>query len=136
VAGLTLGAALLLLSIFVAASPLSRIEAPAAGSPSPARAPAGGRAPSGIGNSPAQTPRTRYRIAGCVSHGEGAVRGGPRRKEVAIGFDDGPWTNTPGFVTMLERAGVRATFFLIGRQVTASCATGTSSATTPGAIPT
>jgi peptidoglycan/xylan/chitin deacetylase (PgdA/CDA1 family) len=37
---------------------------------------------------------------------------------VAIGFDDGPWTDTPAFVTMLERAHARATFFLIGRQVT------------------
>lgn len=110
-----------MLSVLVAASPLNRIEAPAAGAPPAAKVPAGGRAPSGIPSSRAQAPQTRYRIAGCVSHGEGAVRGGPSgRKVVAIGFDDGPWTDTPGFVTMLERAGVRATFFMIGRQVTGS----------------
>jgi peptidoglycan/xylan/chitin deacetylase (PgdA/CDA1 family) len=59
-----------------------------------------------------------YRVVGCRSTGTVAHRGGPPRKEVAIGFDDGPWTDTPAFVTMLERAHARATFFLIGRQVT------------------
>jgi peptidoglycan/xylan/chitin deacetylase (PgdA/CDA1 family) len=62
----------------------------------------------------------RYRIIGCLSRGEGAVRAGPARREVAVGFDDGPWNQTPEFVTMLERAGVRATFFMIGRQITAA----------------
>jgi peptidoglycan/xylan/chitin deacetylase (PgdA/CDA1 family) len=38
---------------------------------------------------------------------------------VAIAFDDGPARLTPAFVRMLERARVPATFFLIGRQVTA-----------------
>jgi peptidoglycan/xylan/chitin deacetylase (PgdA/CDA1 family) len=36
---------------------------------------------------------------------------------VAFGFDDGPWTDTAAFVTMLERAKARATFFMIGRQI-------------------
>jgi peptidoglycan/xylan/chitin deacetylase (PgdA/CDA1 family) len=36
---------------------------------------------------------------------------------VAIGFDDGPWSDTPAFVTMLERSDAQATFFMIGRQV-------------------
>jgi peptidoglycan/xylan/chitin deacetylase (PgdA/CDA1 family) len=58
-----------------------------------------------------------YRIAGCSSHGEGAYRHGPPRREVAIGFDDGPWTDTPAFVRMLERSRARATFFMIGRQL-------------------
>jgi peptidoglycan/xylan/chitin deacetylase (PgdA/CDA1 family) len=76
-----------------------------------------------VASTPAKTPtapaaQRRYRIVGCVSTGAGAVRGGPARREVAFGFDDGPWTQTPDFVTMLERAGVRATFFMIGRQLT------------------
>jgi peptidoglycan/xylan/chitin deacetylase (PgdA/CDA1 family) len=54
-----------------------------------------------------------------VSHGP-AVRGGPSRREVAIGFDDGPWTDTPQFLTMLERARAHATFFMIGSQVSAT----------------
>ena len=58
-----------------------------------------------------------YRVVGCRSSGTSAHRGGPARREVAIGFDDGPWTLTPAFVSMLERARARATFFMIGRQV-------------------
>ena len=65
-------------------------------------------------------PATLYRVVGCVSHGEGAIHSGPPRREVAIGFDDGPWPDTPAFVRMLERAGVRATFFMIGRQVSSA----------------
>jgi peptidoglycan/xylan/chitin deacetylase (PgdA/CDA1 family) len=39
---------------------------------------------------------------------------------VAIGFDDGPYTDTPAFVRMLERSHATATFFMIGRQVTST----------------
>jgi peptidoglycan/xylan/chitin deacetylase (PgdA/CDA1 family) len=61
---------------------------------------------------------TLYRPVGCVSSGESALRGGPPLHEVAIGFDDGPAPDTPAFVRMLERLHVRATFFMIGRQLT------------------
>jgi peptidoglycan/xylan/chitin deacetylase (PgdA/CDA1 family) len=70
-------------------------------------------------SAPATKP-TLYRVVGCRSTGTVAHREGPHRKEVAIGFDDGPWEDTPAFVTMLERLKVRATFFMIGRQVTSS----------------
>ena len=59
-----------------------------------------------------------YRIVGCRSSGAVAYYHGPPRREVAIGFDDGPAAATSAFVTMLERNGVRATFFMIGRQIT------------------
>ena len=59
-----------------------------------------------------------YRVVGCRSSGTAAHREGPPQREVAIGFDDGPWTDTAAFVSMLERAGARATFFMIGRQIT------------------
>ena len=62
---------------------------------------------------------TMYRIVGCRSHG-GAYRGGPARREVAFGFDDGPAADTPAFLTMLERNHANATFFLIGRQVSST----------------
>ncbi len=61
-----------------------------------------------------------YRVVGCRSHGSGLYRNGPPRREVAIGFDDGPYTDTPAFVRMLQRSHATATFFMIGRQVTST----------------
>jgi peptidoglycan/xylan/chitin deacetylase (PgdA/CDA1 family) len=61
-----------------------------------------------------------YRVVGCHSHGDAIYRSGPAHREVAIGFDDGPDTDTPAFVEMLARNRAQATFFMIGRQVTAS----------------
>jgi peptidoglycan/xylan/chitin deacetylase (PgdA/CDA1 family) len=59
-----------------------------------------------------------YRVVGCRSRGEAVYSSGPARREVAIGFDDGPDTDTPAFVRMLARSHAAATFFMIGRQVT------------------
>jgi peptidoglycan-N-acetylglucosamine deacetylase len=64
-------------------------------------------------------PAVLYRIVGCRSRGTSAYFHGPSRKEVAIGFDDGPWADTPEFVSMLEHEHAQATFFLIGEQVSA-----------------
>lgn len=61
-----------------------------------------------------------YRVVGCESHGSAVYRHGPPRREVAIGFDDGPYPDTPAFVRMLARSDAQATFFMIGRQVTSS----------------
>jgi peptidoglycan/xylan/chitin deacetylase (PgdA/CDA1 family) len=63
--------------------------------------------------------RALYRIVGCRSHGPHAYQHGARVHEVAIGFDDGPVSLTPAFVRMLEREHARATFFMIGSQVSA-----------------
>jgi peptidoglycan/xylan/chitin deacetylase (PgdA/CDA1 family) len=84
---------------------------------------AGAQGPTPPGARPAPVPpRTRvlYRIVGCRSRGLQAYRHGPARREVAIGFDDGPAPDTAAFVRMLERARAPATFFLIGEQVRAS----------------
>ena len=84
------------------------------------RAPRGRR---GQGESAPSIPpgssRPLYRISGCRSTGEAAYRSGPPRREVAIGFDDGPAPDTPAFVRMLEAARARVTFFMIGEHVTA-----------------
>jgi peptidoglycan-N-acetylglucosamine deacetylase len=40
-------------------------------------------------------------------------------KVVALTFDDGPWPDTAQFLQVLQRAGVKATFCMIGRQVAA-----------------
>jgi len=63
-----------------------------------------------------------YRIVGCRSRGAGVYRGGPARREVAIGFDDGPAAATPAFLAMLERSHTPATFFMIGGQLSSRLA--------------
>lgn len=60
-----------------------------------------------------------YRIVGCRSR-TGAYLHGGHVREVAIGFDDGPAPDTSAFLSMLERAHARATFFMIGRQVSSA----------------
>lgn len=63
----------------------------------------------------------RYRPVGCVVRGpERAYTHGPRRRVVALSFDDGPSTYTRSLVRMLEARGVPATFFMIGEQVTST----------------
>jgi peptidoglycan/xylan/chitin deacetylase (PgdA/CDA1 family) len=83
-----------------------------AGGARPASAPAARRS----GRPAVAQPPARYRIVGCRSRG-GPYRGGPARREVAIGFDDGPAADTPAFLSMLERSHATATFFMVGRQL-------------------
>jgi peptidoglycan/xylan/chitin deacetylase (PgdA/CDA1 family) len=71
------------------------------------------RAPTGV----ALAGQRLFRPLGCRSGG-GPYRHGPSRREVAIGFDDGPSRETGAFIRMLERNQARATFFLVGREVT------------------
>jgi peptidoglycan/xylan/chitin deacetylase (PgdA/CDA1 family) len=59
-------------------------------------------------------------LLGCVASGPSLVySGSPSRREIALTFDDGPWTDPPTaqFLAVLEREHVPATFFEIGRQV-------------------
>ena len=86
-------------------------------SPAQIRSPLSLIAPVG-GTSPKQAGGL-YRIVGCRSRGA-AYTHGPHRYQVAIGFDDGPYPDTPAFVRMLEAAHATATFFMIGRQITSS----------------
>ena len=82
---------------------------------------AAGTSPTATTPAPPHPPLAlRYRLAGCRSRGLVAYRHGPARRAVAIGFDDGPATDTGSFVRMLERSRARATFFMIGRQVDAA----------------
>jgi peptidoglycan/xylan/chitin deacetylase (PgdA/CDA1 family) len=58
------------------------------------------------------------RVVGCVPSGAPFVlNGSTDRREIALTFDDGPWPDTPGFLNVLEREHVVATFFEIGEQV-------------------
>lgn len=72
-----------------------------------------------VGESPTRQSAGLYRIVGCESRG-GIYTHGPRRYEVAIGFDDGPYPDTPAFVRMLSENHATATFFMIGRQITSA----------------
>ncbi|HEX4107989.1 MAG TPA: polysaccharide deacetylase family protein [Solirubrobacteraceae bacterium] len=59
-----------------------------------------------------------YRPIGCRSR-PGVYRGiSTHRKVVALSFDDGPYTLTPQFVSMLAAEHVPATFFMIGEEIT------------------
>ena len=58
------------------------------------------------------------RVVGCVPRGSSYRTNGPRdRRRVALTFDDGPGLDTPAVLRVLRRAGVRATFFLVGEMV-------------------
>jgi peptidoglycan-N-acetylglucosamine deacetylase len=75
--------------------------------------------PAAPGPAPAALP-VRYRPIGCVRTVPAvAYSHGPRRKEVALSFDDGPFPLTPSFARMLKANHAVATFFMIGDQVTA-----------------
>jgi peptidoglycan/xylan/chitin deacetylase (PgdA/CDA1 family) len=58
------------------------------------------------------------RAVGCTGGSAGLVTNGPRdRKVVALTFDDGPSEYTEGFLAVLRRKGVRATFFEVGQEM-------------------
>lgn len=59
-------------------------------------------------------------LVGCVPTGPSLVYRGPStRREIALTFDDGPWSDPPTaqFLQVLEREHVPATFFEIGDQI-------------------
>jgi peptidoglycan-N-acetylglucosamine deacetylase len=57
-------------------------------------------------------------LVGCVPNGPSWVfHGRAHLREVALTFDDGPWSDTPQFLSLLEREHVVATFFQIGDQI-------------------
>lgn len=59
-------------------------------------------------------------LLGCVASGPSLVyQGRASDREIALTFDDGPWSDPPtmDFVRMLQREQVPATFFEIGRQI-------------------
>lgn len=61
---------------------------------------------------------TLPRAIGCTPTGASYLTAGPRtRRVVALTFDDGPSSYTPGFLDVLRRKGVRGTFFMLGQQV-------------------
>ncbi|HTY96170.1 MAG TPA: polysaccharide deacetylase family protein [Solirubrobacteraceae bacterium] len=99
-------------------APVAAIGAPA-GSPV-GRSPRGRRSQAEAPAPPPSEKQPLYRISGCRSTGTVAYYHGPARREVAIGFDDGPAPDTAAFVKMLAANHTRATFFMIGRQISSA----------------
>jgi peptidoglycan/xylan/chitin deacetylase (PgdA/CDA1 family) len=62
----------------------------------------------------------RVVLRGCTPSGPAEVRQGPRTKQVALTYDDGPASITPRFLATLRRLAVPATFFMLGQQVAAN----------------
>jgi peptidoglycan-N-acetylglucosamine deacetylase len=55
---------------------------------------------------------------GCTDTGPPFVGGGTTtKKEIALTFDDGPWYQTPQFLSLLEQYKVPATFFEVGEHI-------------------
>ncbi len=101
-----------------AASHTTRPAGPHAALLGPAHVPARRVAHAPPGMHPVPLP-VRYRPIGCVRRGPAvAYTHGPRRKEVALSFDDGPYPLTSSFARMLNANGAVGTFFMIGEQIT------------------
>ncbi len=58
-------------------------------------------------------------VRSVLGHSAFVARGGGRKREIALTFDDGPGPYTPGVLAALNRLGVRGTFFVVGRQESA-----------------
>jgi len=69
------------------------------------------------------TPRPRTSssasLAGFIRLGRPLYCGSPRRRYLALTFDDGPGPETAATIRLLRRSGDRATFFLVGRNLSA-----------------
>jgi peptidoglycan/xylan/chitin deacetylase (PgdA/CDA1 family) len=59
----------------------------------------------------------RVALAGCKAKGQLEVRRGPRKKKVALTFDDGPSSYTDSLLRTLDKHDARATFFMLGSQL-------------------
>ena len=73
--------------------------------------------------SPALAPSLQQRLLGQMKHAGAALlpqsllvrRGSGSQRKVAFTFDDGPDAMTGTYLALLDRLGVRATFFVVGR---------------------
>jgi peptidoglycan/xylan/chitin deacetylase (PgdA/CDA1 family) len=61
--------------------------------------------------------RERQAVARTLARTPFIARGGTRRREIALTFDDGPGPETPRIMRVLRRARAPATFFFVGQQL-------------------
>jgi peptidoglycan/xylan/chitin deacetylase (PgdA/CDA1 family) len=69
------------------------------------------------GSARRQRARERQAVARTLARTPFIVRGGTRRREIALTFDDGPGPDTPRIIRVLRRARAPATFFFVGQQL-------------------
>jgi peptidoglycan/xylan/chitin deacetylase (PgdA/CDA1 family) len=104
------------------ASPATPATSPGTPSPSPAAtrspSPRGSARPS-LTAPPAELATQRRALDRLLSQTSYVRLAGSRRREVALTFDDGPGPATPQILAILLRTRTPATFFVIGRQVSA-----------------
>jgi peptidoglycan/xylan/chitin deacetylase (PgdA/CDA1 family) len=105
-----LGALLAIVMVLLLA--LGRSET--GGSPPLLRA---GAAPAPKGEVAARLAAADKAVDGVIAYTSYISRGSPKRKEVALTFDDGPGPTTPALLHYLVTNGVPATFFLVGRAI-------------------
>jgi peptidoglycan/xylan/chitin deacetylase (PgdA/CDA1 family) len=80
-------------------------------------APHAGAASAPKGEAKARLAAADRAVDGVIAYTSYISRGSPRRKEVALTFDDGPGPTTPALLHYLVADGVPATFFLVGRAI-------------------
>lgn len=80
------------------------------------RAPGPPAAATPAASTPPAPPPLDGAVAGVLRHSGFVARGGGRRREIALTFDDGPSSYTPRVLIALNRLNVKATFFVVGRQ--------------------
>jgi peptidoglycan/xylan/chitin deacetylase (PgdA/CDA1 family) len=66
---------------------------------------------------PSKQTAKHQKLVGCRAGPSFVSHGPANRRQIALTFDDGPWPDTPQFLSILEREHVVATFFQIGEQV-------------------
>src|SRR5580693_2772642 len=107
-------AALLLLAVAIAPGSESSSHAPRAASGT--KAPAGARPTRPrAAHAPEESPSAAVKAV--LAYTPFVKEGDHRGRDIALTFDDGPGPYTPAVLSVLERFGVHATFFIIGRML-------------------
>jgi hypothetical protein len=68
-------------------------------------------------DSPARPEVERRAVDRVLGYTSYISAGSPRKREVALTFDDGPGPYTPAILRILEREHVPATFFVVGQEL-------------------
>jgi peptidoglycan/xylan/chitin deacetylase (PgdA/CDA1 family) len=98
------------------ASTAGRHAAITTASAAPARTTRSAHTPPGATAEPPTNRTPERAVPGVLAYTPLITRGGGRRREIALTFDDGPGPYTKQILRVLARHNAKATFFIIGRQ--------------------